>query len=48
MVLHPKFGISEIEIIVNVGKTPMYSVIFNDVERRAIEAESGKFEKVLS
>ena len=44
-VLHPKFGIGEIEQIVNVGDIPMYSVIFNDIGRRAIEAESGVLKK---
>ena len=44
-VLHPKFGIGEIEQIVNVGDIPMYSVMFNDIGRRAIEAESGTLKK---
>ena len=44
-VLHPKFGIGEIEQIVNVGDIPMYSVMFNEIGRRAIEAESGVLKK---
>jgi len=44
-VLHPKFGIGEIEKIVNVGDIPMYSVMFNEVGRRAVEAESGLLKK---
>jgi len=44
-VLHTKFGIGEIEQIVNVGDIPMYSVMFNDLGRRAIEAESGELKK---
>lgn len=43
-VLHPKFGIGEIEQIVNVGDIPFYSVSF-DIGKRAIEAESGTLKK---
>jgi DNA helicase-2/ATP-dependent DNA helicase PcrA len=44
-VFHEKFGIGEIEQIVYVGDIPMYSVIFNNVGKRAIEAESGVLKK---
>lgn len=44
-VLHPKFGIGEIEQVVHVGTIPMYSVIFNDLGKRAIDAETGGLKK---
>ena len=44
-VLHPKFGVGEIKQIVYVGEIPMYSVMFNDLGNRAIEAESGVLKK---
>jgi DNA helicase-2/ATP-dependent DNA helicase PcrA len=44
-VLHPKFGIGEIEQIVHVGNVPMYSVIFTSVGKRAIDAASGGLKK---
>jgi len=44
-VLHPKFGIGEIKQIVYVGEVPMYSVMFNELGNRAIEAESGVLKK---
>lgn len=44
-VFHQKFGIGEIDKIVKVGEIPMYSVIFNNIGKRAIEAESGVLKK---
>ena len=44
-VLHAKFGIGEIDRIVMVGDNPMYSVIFNNVGKRAVEARAGLLKK---
>lgn len=44
-VLHPKFGIGEIDQIVYVGDIPMYSVNFTNVGKRAVEAEAGLLKK---
>lgn len=44
-VMHIKFGIGEIEQIVMVGTIPMYSVMFNNVGRRAVEALAGLLKK---
>lgn len=44
-VLHAKFGIGKIEQIVMVGDNPMYSVIFNDTGKRAVEARAGLLKK---
>lgn len=44
-VAHPRFGIGEVEKVIEVGGNTIYSVIFEDSGKKALDARSAKLEK---